>query len=130
MFTWLFWVYLSLGIFPVIGGGLMCFGQAAAVPGGICGGLAGCGLLAKVVLFWWGLILRVTEEGSVTAGKMTAECQAANPSAAAVASIASAADDAGASDAAAAIGSVDPCNPPDVFQIKSGKLWLAWIIIS
>ena len=77
-------------------------------------GISGLLLYAtKCALWFWVVLgLRFTQEGSVAAGEMVAACEAQYPDLAAFAVV-----DGGPS-----------CNGP--FQVKAGKLILAWVILS
>ena len=112
-FMYAFYVYIALGVSMVLTGVANLIGGTAAM---IAKGFSVCGMLIKCtqcalwiwVVFW----LRFSQGGSVAAGKMVAECEAANPDLTAIAVV-----DGGPS-----------CTGP--FQAKAGKLILAWAIIS
>ena len=146
----LFGIYLAFTIFPCLGGIFSCIGDKVAAVGACCFGVTGCAMLAKIVIWWWLLVLRASEEGSVAAGKMIMECEQANPNLTAVNSlmdtVADAIDELETTDSGAAadggrllqegetaltalMGGAS-CNDPEAFQIKGGKLLLAWLIVA
>ena len=69
-----FWIFVVQFPLPIIGGCFGCLGEK-----GFAGVAVGFGcwfimLLIRAGYFWWGVFLRLMEQGSVAAGKMINEC--------------------------------------------------------
>lgn len=77
--TWAFWLHLIMVILMCLTGAFSCAGDKTAAIAHACGGLGCCTVLAKWGFWVWALILRFSDEGSVAAGQMVAECENANP---------------------------------------------------
>ena len=95
-------------------------------------------LLFKIAIWWWAVVLRLSEEGSVASGKMITECMEANPKlqtcpdgcANPMTPDADGKYPTWNTDTILALMNGASCNDPSAFQTKGGKLFLAWIIIT
>ena len=74
-FTWAFYVHAVLGFFATFGGIFVCIGNAFTAVGFVCMLCGGISFLFKCAIFWWAVVLRLSEEGRVTAGKLVEECK-------------------------------------------------------
>ena len=140
-YTWAFGVYLALAIFPTVAGTLICIGENVAVGGAVCAGCAGVGVLVKWAIWIWAIVLRTTTEGRVAAGKMIGECEQVNPDLAPELVDSEITNDASTDGIGRLLQEDEPatltaimggktCDDPAAFQIKGGKLFIAWLIIS
>jgi len=106
-----FYVYIALAVFQFLVGVFFLIDQAGVAKAFSC-----CTMLAKCTqcaLWFWALFgLRFSAEGSVATGGMWQECEGENPDLVDI----------------AVVGGGASCNGP--FQLKSGKLFLWWLILS
>ena len=74
-----FIIHICFGLFATFAGVFICSDEKSIVKvGKVSYFFAIVALLAKIALFWWAVILRATQEGSVAAGKMIDECKLAH----------------------------------------------------
>ena len=140
-FKVMFWMYTITASLPCLAG-ICAFGAPYTIPGAICMYVGfGCGAVAKGGIFWWGVFMRFRDQGRVASGNMISDCvvmSSFNSTAEVVAvDAADPADDemrrlttgTDSSDTIFQPTEMD-CKPDDVFQVKSGKFFIAIICLA